>query len=257
MNPLVLFAVAAVPPPGPVAVPFELLPTRHIVVSVRLNGKGPYRMLFDTGAPLNILGRQAAQDADLLSDDDPSATARVQVRSLRIGALHAAGVPMVVLDHPALAALSRRSGPVHGILGLPFFGRYRVTLDYQVAQLTFQANDHEPPDVLRGLLDLLAADRTSPGPVLAAAGLWGLVVAREAEDDTAGVTVQAVHAGGAAAAAGLRPGDRLLTLDGHWTDSVADCYRAAAGVLPGREVLLTIRRDGRELRLAVRPRHGI
>ena len=33
-----------------------------------------------------------------------------------------------------------------------------------------------------------------------------------------------------AALAGIKTGDRLLTLDGRWTDTVADCYIAAGHV---------------------------
>ena len=31
-------------------VPIELLPSRHFVVLVKLNDKGPYRLILDTGA---------------------------------------------------------------------------------------------------------------------------------------------------------------------------------------------------------------
>ena len=34
----------------PVVVPFELLPSGHMTVMVKVNGKGPYRLIFDTGA---------------------------------------------------------------------------------------------------------------------------------------------------------------------------------------------------------------
>ena len=33
------------------SVPFELIKTQHMVVSIKVNGKGPYRLVFDTGAP--------------------------------------------------------------------------------------------------------------------------------------------------------------------------------------------------------------
>src|SRR5262249_30605019 len=35
----------------PVVVPFETLPSGHMTVMVKLNGKGPYKLIFDTGAP--------------------------------------------------------------------------------------------------------------------------------------------------------------------------------------------------------------
>ena len=53
------------------------------------------------------------------------------------------------------------------------------------------------------------------------------------------------------------PGDRLLTLDGRWTDSVADCYTAAGQVKPGITVKVLVRRAGRELELTVKPTAGL
>src|SRR5207302_5303192 len=39
-------------PTVPATVPFELLETKHMAVKIKLNGKGPYRVIFDTGAPV-------------------------------------------------------------------------------------------------------------------------------------------------------------------------------------------------------------
>src|SRR5262245_35878746 len=102
----------------PAEVPFELLKTRHIVVQVKLNGKGPYRFLFDTGAPLTVAGQQAAREWELTA---ALGTSRTQVRSLELGDLKAENIPVVIVDHPAVTALSRVAGPIHGIIGFPFF----------------------------------------------------------------------------------------------------------------------------------------
>ena len=64
-------------------------------------------------------------------------------------------------------------------------------------------------------------------------------------------------AGSPAAAAGLKPGDVLTTLDGRWTVSITDTYAAAAAAAPDRDVTVVILRDGREQTLTVRPRPGI
>ncbi|HZZ81509.1 MAG TPA: aspartyl protease family protein, partial [Gemmataceae bacterium] len=46
-------------------VPFELIKTQHMVVSVKVNGKGPYRMVFDTGAPDSIVSSKVANEAEI------------------------------------------------------------------------------------------------------------------------------------------------------------------------------------------------
>ena len=64
--------------------------------------------------------------------------------------------------------------------------------------------------------------------MLSAAGQWGLVADKDKDDEEAGVTIKEVMPGSAAAAAGLKAGDRLLTLDGRWTDSLPICTRRPA-----------------------------
>jgi S1-C subfamily serine protease len=92
---------------------------------------------------------------------------------------------------------------------------------------------------------------------LAPAGQWGLVVVKEKNDEADGVVVKEVHPGTPAAAAGLKPGDRLLTVDGRWTDTVADLYHAAGHVKPGTEARVTVRRDKQEWTVTIKPRPGL
>ena len=47
----------------PAVVPFELLKTKHITLDIKVNGKGPYRVIFDTGAPMTVLNNKLAKEA--------------------------------------------------------------------------------------------------------------------------------------------------------------------------------------------------
>jgi S1-C subfamily serine protease len=94
-------------------------------------------------------------------------------------------------------------------------------------------------------------------PVLAPAGLLGIRVGKEATDEEAGVTVKDVLADSPAAAAGFKTGDRLLTLDGRWTDTVTDCYLAATLLQPGAPVTARVLRDGKKMTLKLTVRAGL
>ena len=59
------------------------------------------------------------------------------------------------------------------------------------------------------------------------AAQWGMRVGEKADDNAPGVRIAKVFSGGAAEKAGVKVGDRLLRLDGRWTDNVA------ALLLPG------------------------
>jgi S1-C subfamily serine protease len=82
-------------------------------------------------------------------------------------------------------------------------------------------------------------------------------VHKEAGDEAPGVTVKEVMEGSPAAAAGLKAGDRILTLDGRWTDTVADCYLAASYVTAGTSARLVLIRDGKEMVLSVKVQQGL
>src|SRR5262245_37152345 len=52
--------------PKPQSVKFELVPSGHFIVKVKLNGHGPYNLIFDTGAPSTLITPKVAQEAGLV-----------------------------------------------------------------------------------------------------------------------------------------------------------------------------------------------
>ena len=245
-------------------VPFSMLPSNHMVVQATINGKGPYRLIFDLGAPITLLSNQVSEASGVVKADAPrsflfSMRGEAEVAKLQVGDLTTTKLPVIVLDHPALKILGEVPGrPVDGIIGFTFFARYRTTIDYQANQMTFEPIDFPIRDLLRELPDRLAGPKTIRRRVLAPGGFWGLRLATTTGNiNSAGVPIVAVLPGSPAALAGLQPGDVLTTLNNRWTTSVADVYAAVADVQPGREVSVVILRDGKEHTLIVRPADGI
>jgi hypothetical protein len=247
----------------PIVVPFDLLITKHIVVNVKINGKGPYRVIFDTGAPVTLINTKTAKASGLLSKNGAKSSfslfgpvAQAKIKSLELGDLKAENVPAIVMDHPTVEIVSQVLGPVEGIIGFPFFARYKMTLDYQAKEMTFVPNDFEPTDIMQAMMLALMTRDKPAAKTLAAAGLWGFLLDRK-DDDEAGMPIKQVLPGSAAAKAGLKDGDRLLTLDDRWTDTLADCYSAASYIKPGAEAKIVIKRDGKEMLLVVKPESGL
>ena len=245
-------------------VPFEVLATKHILVKATINGRGPFRLIFDVGSPVTLLGGTAAEEAKVIKGDAPraflfGARGEAEVDSLKVGDLEAKELPVLVMDHPLLGALGKALGRrIDGLIGYTFFARYRTTIDYQAREMTFEPVPFKVRNLMQDLPDRLAGPRVARERVLAPGALWGLAVGRPADGvAAAGVPVLAVAPGSPAEAAGLRPGDILTTLDGRWTATVADAYAAAAGVAPGRPAPVVVLRDGKELTLTVTPRDGI
>jgi membrane-associated protease RseP (regulator of RpoE activity) len=251
---------------APTSVPFELLKTRHIVVSIKINGRGPYRVIFDTGAPFNLINNRVARDSGMIAKDSRpplfgflAAGGPTKIQTLELGGLKVENTQAVVMDHPTVELMSKFVSPVEGIIGYPFFARYRMTLDYQARRLTFVPNGYDPPDALESLMNALmtvADDRPLPKRVLAPAAQWGLVL-RSSPNDSSGVLIDRVVPDTPAATAGLQVGDRILTLDDRWTDSVADAYAAASDVKAGSTVTLHVKRGDKEIDIKVTPRNGL
>lgn len=244
-------------------VPFEMLPTNHMLVDARINGKGPYHLIFDLGAPVTLLSNRASEATGVVKADAPrsflfSMRGEAVVDKLQVGELTAAKLPVIVFDHPILGALGdavdRR---IDGIMGFTFFARYKTTLDYQAHRMTFEPVDFAVRDLLKDLPDRLMGPKVTRRRVLAPLGVWGLRLGEPTGAlDSPGVAIAAVEDGSPAHRAGLKPGDVLTSLDGRWTTSIADVFHAAADVEPGRATAVVILRDGKEQTLTVTPAEG-
>lgn len=254
----------------PVVVPFELLKSRHMAIQVKVNGRGPYRVIFDTGAPTNLLNNKVAKEAGVLTKADKgglplfgAAPGAKTIKEFEVGGVKLEGMTTMVMDHPTVSAIAEVVGPVEGLIGYPFFARYKMTIDYEKKEMTLTPNGVEPGDAMSSLQAKLMGSLSAPKDkkaeptVLAPAGVWGFAVDKEEKDEDAGVKVTEVLAKSPAAEGGLKVGDRLLTLDGRWTDSLGDTYFAASKAAPGKPAVLVVKRTGKEVKLTVTPAKGL
>jgi hypothetical protein len=248
----------------PITVPFEVIKSKHITIMVKINGMGPYRVIFDTGAPLTLLSTRAGKAGGVIKGalaDWPFAMLALggqpKIKMLEVGDVKARNVPTVIMDHPYLVLLSKVLGvPVEGLVGFPFFARYKMTIDYQAKTLTFVPSGYDAPDLMDNLMKTFMNREKPPAQVLAPAGQWGFKPTKAAGDEEPGVTIKHVVPESAAALAGLKAGDRLLSLDDRWTDSVEECFRAADHVKPGTAARVVVKRHGKEVQLTIKPAVG-
>jgi hypothetical protein len=244
-------------------VPFEMLPTNHMLVTAKINGKGPYRLIFDLGAPITLLSNRAGEASGVVEADAPRAflfgmRGEAEIAKLEASDLTATKLPVIVFDHPVLTALGDAIGRrLDGIMGFTLFARYKTTIDYQTRKMTFEPVDYEVRDLLKELPDRMLGPKVAKQRVLAPLGVWGIRLGRPTGGlDDPGVPVAAVDEGSPAQKGGLKPGDVITTLDGRWTASIADVFAAAADAEPGRAAEVVILRDGKEMTLSVTPADG-
>lgn len=159
-----------------VTLPFRLL-NNHIYVQARVNGKGPYTFIVDTGGH-TLLSPRVAADAGLKvqgagvtsgAGEGKSTTGFARYHEIAFG-------PVRLTDQPAFITniydRSIEGIPVDGMLGFELFARFAVRLDYGAKTITvtdfnafdprgagtavpFKFYDHLPS--VRGMIDDLPA----------------------------------------------------------------------------------------------------
>ena len=143
---------ADTPAQKPVTVPFEMLVTRHMAMQIKVNGKGPYRVIFDTGAPISSISSKVAKESG----------ARVAVHSLACQLVRrvqptgtksiasvawSQDVPVIVMDRNGRRApqFSGRSKDRR----FPFLCSLRMDARLPGQGTTFVPNGYEPRDDAR------------------------------------------------------------------------------------------------------------
>jgi predicted aspartyl protease len=159
-----------------VTVPFRLL-NNHVYVEAKVNGKGPYTFIVDTGGH-SLLSPRVAADAGLKVEgagvtsgagEGKSTTGFARYRDIALGPVHLTDQPAFVTD---IYDRSIEGIPVDGMLGFELFARFAVRLDYGAKRMTvssfaafdprgagipvpFKFYDHLP--AVRGLIDEMPA----------------------------------------------------------------------------------------------------
>ena len=144
-----------------------MLKTQHMAVMVKINGKGPYRLIFDTGAPVTLISNKVAKEAGVFPEKFKASPfaffgsqGQFKIKSLEMGALKVSGVDTMVMDHPTVGIIASALGPIEGIVGFNVFAKYRTTLDYQTKTMTFVPTTYKPVDMMTRMMTTLMAPKS-------------------------------------------------------------------------------------------------
>jgi predicted aspartyl protease len=114
-----------------------------LLVTVFINGSGPYDLVLDTGATLTCVDQRVAAELNLpraaagvgygAGVGGSGSVGLVRLDSLRLGHARAERMTACVLDLQHLQQLhgiGSAGSTVHGLLGLNFLKNFRMTLDF-------------------------------------------------------------------------------------------------------------------------------
>lgn len=266
--------------PAPVSylVPYRLSSTGHVVVRAKLNGKGPYSFILDTGAPTLIVATDVAEACG--ASHAPNINVpfdRVEIE----GGPVLRREPGLVIDPFQLKAMNSiglSDQKLAGVMGYTLVSRFRIEIDLTAPHMRWTPSAYAPQPVLslmaltggkplkaapnqarlEGMADFASTLMGSPPPARQTLrGFLGIALV----EGSSPPTVRRVLAGSPAAVAGFRAGDRITYLqqDGRdpvATPSVAELLRAAASIAGSRRVSFTVERGSHNLLLVARTRTG-
>jgi hypothetical protein len=247
-------------------VPYRLTDTNHFLVRVRINGKGPFNFLVDSGAPALFISTESAKKVGLNVGEDQFWTP-IDRLDLEGGA-RLEHVKARVEDPFQLVGMNALGLPgtsIDGILGFTILARFRLEIDLTQHRMTWTRLDYEPRDLPAP--DRKAGEQKSGPPEVQAMsalgpiakglafligrqpeeqqrprGFWGVEWSQELTGGRSQLYIRRVLPGSAAAKAGLEPGDLLLRIKGLPVNSVKAARTMLGALEPGDRISLSIRR---------------
>jgi serine protease DegQ len=250
-------------------VPYRLTKTQHIMVRAKLNGKGPFNFILDTGAPALFVATKVAKKAGVEADKNGWGAFDKFVIEGGVPVEKARGRIEDPFQLEGINGLGLAGAELHGMIGYNVLARYRIEIDFTKDKMTWTEQDFDPP-APKGLdggkgglpeLDALGSGLKAIGgllgrkakPDVVARGFLGLELA----ESDGKVTVKKVLEKGPAEKAGLKVDDRITRLDGEKVESGAGLLKLAAELTAGKEAKLTVVRDGKERQITVKVGEGL
>jgi len=236
-------------------VPYRLTSTNHVLIRVKINGKGPYNFILDTGAPALFVGTKVADKLAVKPDRDGwGKFERIELEG---------GVVLKDfrgrVENPfqleGMNGLGLAGVELHGMIGYTLLARYRLEFDFTKHKMGWTLLDFKPDapigldghgaaggmDALGGVMKLLGGFLKKPEQKVILRGFLGIGL----EEKEGAVLVKAVLAGSPAAAAGLKAGDRVSKFQSKEVTTVAAVHRLTARLGPDEAVQVTVLREGK------------
>ena len=234
-------------------VPYRLTDTKHVLVRVKLNGKGPFNFIIDTGAPALILTEAVAKKAGGKADGSWTTFDTLEIEGgIKID--DARGLAIDPFQLKGMNALGVAGAELHGMMGFNILARYRIEYDFTETKLKWTPVDFKVPDPKRvqvdkeggqGGLEMIGTVMQMLGPLVAKPNFD--VVPRgflgaELTADKGDVVVKSVFAGGPADKAGLKAGDRIEAARNKTLKKPDDLLEAVKKLPEGAKLKLSIKR---------------
>jgi hypothetical protein len=248
-------------------IPYKLTDTKHVMVRVKLNGKGPFNFILDTGAPALIMSEAVAKKAGINIEKGWSKF-KLDVEG-GVTIPEAKGIALDMFQLKGMNSMGVAGVELHGVLGYGILAKYRIQYDFTEDKLVWTPLKFDPPEIKRigkddgsqGGLEFLGSMMKFLAPLMGLKpnfevrprGFLGL----ELEARKEGIFVKSVVKDGPADKAGVKPGDLLEHAKSNSVETVEDVLGAVSKLNEGDKLFLRLKRGGESKDLTIELGKGL
>jgi hypothetical protein len=253
----------------PREVPYRLTVPKHVLVRAKINGKGPFNFILDTGAPALFVSTKVCKQLGIEADRRGwGVFDRFEIE----GGLvlnKAKGRVEDPFQLEGMNGLGLAGAELHGIIGYNVLARYRIEVDFTRDKMTWTPLAFEPVapygmggrgggqgglEIMGSIMKMLGAFVGAKAtPDVAPRGFLGLDVA-DGDDNP---VVRSVLEQGPAARAGVKVGDVITRVAGRSVSDRDDVVRLTKKLTAGSPVKLTVKRGDSTKELTVTTGEGL
>jgi hypothetical protein len=250
-------------------VPYRLTEVQHVLVRAKINGKGPFNFIVDTGAPALFVAVPVCKKLDIKADRYGWGTFdRFEIEG-GVVEQKARGRVETPFQLEGMNGLGLAGAELHGIIGYNLLARYRLEFDFTKDKMKWTQLSYNPPppvglggkgsaagglDALGSLMKWVGAFLgKKSAPELVFRGFFGMELA--AADDA--IEVKSVLAKSPANQAGLQAGDRITHFQNKAVASLADVHRLSRAITAGKAARLRVTRGTDTKEITVKLGEGL
>jgi hypothetical protein len=252
-----------------IQVPYKLTDTEHVLVRAKINGKGPFNFIIDTGAPLLYVSTAVGKKLGLSAD--PKGWTYLDRFEIEGGVVNTKVRCRVETPFQleGMNSMGLAGVELHGIIGYTMLAQYRLEFDFTKDKMRWTRLDYTPPaprplgakggsaagiEAMAGLMKVVSFLLGSRGfPELTPRGFLGL----QLTELEGAVTIRGVLPGSPAEQAGIKPGDRVSRVNGTAVSEIDEVKRLAAKVKVGQSLRFTVVRGLERREIAVHAGEGL
>lgn len=250
-------------------VPYRLTDTKHVLVRVKLNGKGPFNLILDTGAPAVFITKAVAKKVGLSQDEKGWGGFEKFEFEGGVTVKGARGRVEDLFQLEGMNGLGLAGVELHGVVGYNVLAKFRITYDFTADKLGFVPLDYDPPDpkgIGKGgggqgalgmtgpIMKMMAGFMgVKPNFETKSAGFLGI----ETEERKEGLFAKAVLKGSPADTAGIKSGDKIVSVKTASIDDVSDLRKAVGKATIGDKLDVSVERDGEKKTVTVELGKGL